>query len=330
MEEIHPAPHDPPPGSTAAAVPPAHPPTEPSFVVVPRWRWRVYLHPASWALSVLAMIGCVVTAIKSIAIALGALAVIDGAGFEGRAGGAWGAWEWIISFVVIGCIVAACIFAIRAILQWSARRCATSFEPTIPVSEPARGFMVAELRESGPPKDNWSAARARRWTNEVRTRCDARIYLTRRLEERAVRYDRTDRPVEPERVGTTTGRNNIGTVVLFGGLAAYFAWSGGMRSPLPWMFGFFAVATLVKLFRRRAMFAPVIAGQGWIEHGSARWTVNDSVIVATGWSNARVRVVGPPGVLSLLVQTGRGKDFEALWMRWMHPAPNLEQRAFDA
>jgi hypothetical protein len=58
--------------------------------------------------------------------------------------------------------------------------------------------------------------------------------------------------------------------------------------------------------------------------------VNDSVIVATGWSNARVRVVGPPGVLSMQLQTGRGKDFEALWMRWMHPAPNLGQRAFDA
>ena len=329
MDTGHPAPHDPPPGDATVAAS-AHPLAQPSFVVVPRWRWRVYLHPASWALSVLAMIGCVVTAITSIAIALGALAVIDEARFEGRAGGAWGAWEWIISFVVIGCIVAACIFAIRAILQWSARRCATSFEPTIPVSEPARGFMVAELRESGPPKDNWSAARARRWTNEVRSRCDARIYLTRRLEERAVRYDRTDRPVEPERVGAPTGSNNFGTALFFGGMAAYFAWSGGVRSPFLWLFGFFAVATLVRLIRRRAVFAPVIAGQGWIEHGSARWTVNDSVIVATGWSNARVRVVGPPGVLSLLVQTGRGKDFEALWMRWMHPAPNLEQRAFDA
>ena len=325
MEDDRPAPNDPLPGDATASVPSAQPRAEPSFVVVPRWRWRVYLHPASWVLSVLAMIGCVVTAMLSIAIAVGTWAVLDG-----RAAGAWGVREGVIAFVVIGGIVTACIFTIRAILQWSARRCATSFEPTIPVSEPARGFMVAELRESGPPKDNWSAARARRWTNEVRSRCDARIYLSRRLEERAVRYDRTDRPVEPERVGTTTGRNNIGTVVLFGGLAAYFAWSGGMRSPLPWMFGFFAVATLVKLFRRRALFAPAIAGQGWIEHGSARWTVNDSVIVATGWSNASVRVVGPPGVLTLRLQTGRGKDFEALWMRWMHPAPNLEQRAFDA
>ena len=58
-------------------------------------------------------------------------------------------------------------------------------------------------------------------------------------------------------------------------MAAYFAWSGGVRSPFLWLFGFFAVATLVRLIRRRAVFAPVIAGQGWIEHGSARWTVND-------------------------------------------------------
>ena len=325
MEEIHPAPHDPPPGSTAAAVPPAHPPTEPSFVVVPRWRWRVYLHPASWVLSVMMMLGCVLVFIHAFALSMVAWEVIDT-----WAGGPWGAKQFIAGFVAWGAIVAVSVLTMRALFQWSARRSAASFEPTIPISEPARGFMIAELRESGPPKDSWSSGHARRWVDEVRRNSTARIYLTRRLEERAVRYDRTDRPVEPERVGTTTGRNNIGTVVLFGGLAAYFAWSGGMRSPLPWMFGFFAVATLVKLFRRRALFAPAIAGQGWIEHGSARWTVNDSVIVATGWSNASVRVVGPPGVLTLRLQTGRGKDFEALWMRWMHPAPNLEQRAFDA
>jgi len=325
METGHPAPKDPAAGDVTGAVPAAHAPAEPSFVVVPRWRWRVYLHPASWALSVLAMIGCIVTAMLSIAIAVGTWAALDDLAF-----GAWGVREGTIAFVAIGGIVTACVFAIRAILQWSARRCAASFEPTIPPSEPARGFMVAELRESGPPKDSWSAARAQRWTNEVRSRCAARIYLTRRLEERAVRYDRTDRPVEPERVGTVSGTNNFGTAVFFVGMATYFAFSGGLRSPTPWVFGFFAAATLVRLIRRRAVFAPVIAGQGWIEHGSARWTVNDSVIVATGWSNARVRVVGPPGVLSLQLQTGRGKDFEALWMRWMHPAPNLGQRAFDA
>ena len=325
MEEIHPAPHEPPPGSTGAAIPPAHPPAEPSFVVVPRWRWRVYLHPASWALSVLTMIGVVLSFILSFALATIAWEVVDT-----WAGGPWDARQFIAGFVAWGAIVAACVLTVRALLQWSARRSAASFEPTIPISEPARGFMIAELRESGPPKDSWSSWHARRWVEEVRRHSTARIYLSRRLEERAVRYDRTDRPVEPERVGTTTGRNNIGTVVFFGGMAVYFAWSGGVRSPLSWMFGFFAVATLVKLIRRRALFAPAIAGQGWIEHGSARWTVNDSVIVATGWSNASVRVVGPPGVLTLRLQTGRGKEFEALWMRWMHPVPNLEQHAFDA
>jgi hypothetical protein len=25
-----------------------------------------------------------------------------------------------------------------------------------------------------------------------------------------------------------------------------------------------------------------------------------------------------------------GKDLEVLWMRWMHPYPNLSQQAFDA
>ncbi|NBQ14756.1 MAG: hypothetical protein EBU31_09145 [Proteobacteria bacterium] len=325
METGHPAPNRPPPGSAMAAIPPAHPQAEPSFVVVPRWRWRVYLHPASWALSVMVMLGSVITFMLAVALSIFASEIVDR-----WAAGAWGAVHFVVGVAVLVAVVAACVLTLRALFRWSARRSATSFEPTIPISEPARGFMLAELRESGPPKDSWSTWHARRWVDEVRQHSPARIYLSRRLEERAVRYDRTDRPVEPERVGTASGRSGIASVLFFVGMATYFALRGGLRSPTPWVFGFFAAGTLVRLIRRRAVFAPVIAGQGWIEHGSARWTVNDSVIVATGWSNAHVRVVGPAGVLSLQLQTGRGKDFEALWMRWMHPVPNLEQRAFDA
>jgi hypothetical protein len=35
-------------------------------------------------------------------------------------------------------------------------------------------------------------------------------------------------------------------------------------------------------------------------------------------------------VLTLRLRSARHADLEALWMRWLHPAPDLRQRAFDA
>ena len=69
------------------------------------------------------------------------------------------------------------------------------------------------------------------------------------------------------------------------------------------------------------------AGVTGLEPG---WTVEDSVLVATGWANARACLVGPKGVLVLRLRTGRHGDFEALWVRWMHPVPKPDQQAFDA
>ena len=318
------APHEPPRHATAAAVPPAHPSPEPSFVTVPTWRWRVYLHPGVWLLSIVTMIACVLTALIGIGLVIAAGSLIGG-----WAAGPWDAVTWAAAIACWVAIVAACGLAMRSAVHWSGRRSAASFESTIPRSEPARGFMLAELRESGPPKDGWSTWRARRWVEEVRRHSAARIYLTRRLEERTAQFDRTDRPVEPERIGGSAGTSGM-SIVLYGGLAAYFLWRGGTRSPLPWMFCVLGALALFRLLRRRALFAPVVAGQGWIQHGDARWTVNDSVIVASGRANARVRVIGPRGVLTLQLPTARGNDFESLWMRWMHPHPALEQRAFDA
>jgi hypothetical protein len=82
----------------------------------------------------------------------------------------------------------------------------------------------------------------------------------------------------------------------------------------------------------------VVAGQGWIQHGAARWTVEDSVVVVTGGpgrhpvlgTGAHVCVVGPPGVMTMRLDARPGRDLGVLWMRWMHPHPNLSQQAFDA
>jgi predicted Co/Zn/Cd cation transporter (cation efflux family) len=79
-------------------------------------------------------------AISSIAAFIGiAIALVGGPGYEPADD-----WAALVACLVIGMTVITCIFTMRAILKWSARRCARSFEPTIPLSEPARALMLAE------------------------------------------------------------------------------------------------------------------------------------------------------------------------------------------
>lgn len=297
----------------------------PTFVSVPAWRWRAYVHPPTWVVGVVALMGFSLVGLAGVALAAACIAGADSIAGEQRGIGAWA--------VLVGgvaAIVAAAALACRGIGRWASKRTAAYFASVIPERELARGLMLAELRESGPPRDGWSGAHAKRWVEEVRRHSRARIFVSRSLEERARRYDVTDRPVEPERMGGPMGPAATASVAVFALLSGAMFWIGGARTSLAYVFAGLAIAALVRLVRRRALFAPVVAGQGWVEHGSARWTVEDSVIFVTGWSNARVRVVGPAGVLTMTLPTGRGKELEALWTRWMHPAPDLRQRAFEA
>ena len=295
------------------------PPAE--FVAVPAWRWRTWVHPPSWAISVLALIGFTLAALLGVALVGASFALLqwttDGA-------------EWAVIVALCAAIMGGVAWTCHRIGRWASRRTAACFTTTITGNEPARGLMLAELRESGPPRDGWTGTHATRWVEEIRRHSPARLLIAQSLEERARRYDRTDRPVEPERVGGPMGSASLVALVFLAAVSGAMFWMRGARSPLGYMMAGGAVFALVRLVRRRALFAPIVAGQGWIEHGTARWTVEDSVILVTGRSTATVRVVGPPGVLTMTLATGRGKDFEALWMRWMHPVPDLQQRAFEA
>lgn len=307
----------------APAVPAPQPPA--AYVVVPRWRWRVWVHPASWALALGTVVVFVFVVILTVAANLllsEVLRVTLGPELEER---------WAVraaTFVAHAALVVGGFLLLHSVAARAARVAAQSFAATIPATEPARGYMVAELRESGPPRVSWSARRAGRWVATARSHRGARLYLSQSLADRVRHYDRTDHPVEPERIGSGAGGGawHVGVLLV---LVALFSWRLGWLSPVPIVLAACALVAGTRLVRRRAMLAPVVAGQGWVQHGDARWTVADSVIVATGWPVATVRVVGPPGVLVLSVRTGRHQDLETLWVRWMHPTVLADQRAFE-
>jgi hypothetical protein len=235
-----------------------------------------------------------------------------------------------VTIIVTDLAIAAGGIGLAALLiRRAAAMAARTFEATIPASEPARGFMVAELQESGPPRDNWTKAKTQRWIRKVRSGSDTRAYLSPWIADRAAKFERTDRPLEPEQIdsGMASGGRRL---VIYAIICGFAVWRFGASSPIVFGFGIGATLLLIRLIRRRALFTPVMVGQGWIQHGVARWTVEDSVLFADGWPNSRVRVIGPHGVLTMNVNTKRGQNLECLWMRWMHPHPNLTQQAFDA
>lgn len=297
----------------------------PACVTVPRWRWRVYVHPASWMLGVFTV---VVLGILSAAV-IGACIAIS---FIAAPNASISQWSTVqqVTIIVTDLVIAAGGIGLAALLiRRAAGMAARTFEATIPASEPARGFMVAELQESGPPRDNWTKRKTQRWVRKVRSSSDTRAYLSPWIADRAAQFERTDRPLEPEQIdsGMASGGRKLFIYTVICGFAV---WRFGAFSPILFGFGIGAILLLIRLIRRRALFTPVMVGQGWIQHGVVRWTADDSVIFADGWPNARVRVIGPQGVLTMNVNTKRGQNFECLWMRWMHPHPNLTQQAFDA
>jgi hypothetical protein len=314
----------------------------PEPVVVPRWKWRVYLHPASWAVA-LGMIAVILVSVAVHAIA-GAVAFgLFGRWFGDAAlppTGTFGTWT-STTWVLAGLAVAALAVSTIASCMWCIRRLQPVYMralmATVRDDDPARSLKRAELAESG-PLDSWTKAQAARWLSAVRAGSDARMFVSVPIAEGAEQYDRTDRPVEPERVGGIAGSRDAGALLGCAAMAAVGFWRFGAATPLFWGFGVAFVAILVRMVRRRTLFSPVVAGQGWIQHGAARWTVEDSVVVVTGrpgrhpvlGTGALVCVVGPPGVMTMRLDARPGKDLEVLWMRWMHPHPNLSQQAFDA
>ncbi len=297
----------------------------PACVTVPRWRWRVYVHPPSWMLGVFTvivaglMVAAMIAACFAVSFVLGPNTPFS----------QWSTMQQVIVIVTDLVIVCGGIGLAALFIRRAAGMAARTFEATIPASEPARGFMVAELQESGPPRDNWTKRKTQRWIRKVRSVSDTRAYLSPRIADRVAQFERTDRPLEPEQIDSGMA-NGSSKLVFYAMICGFTVWRFGAFSPILFGFGIGAVLLLIRLIRRRALFTPVMVGQGWIQHGVVRWTADDSVIFADGWPNARVRVIGPQGVLTMNVNTKRGQNFECLWMRWMHPHPNLTQQAFDA
>lgn len=297
----------------------------PEPIVVPTWRWRVWLSPGTWLITLGAFVVYVCLVGASVVVIFSALGAMERLALQGAANVAANAAA-VVAVLVIAAL------AMRDLSRRASRGTALSFAGHIPASDPARAFMLAELAEGGPPKDLWGTWHVRRWLDRVRKGRHARAYVSEHLAARAERYDRTDRPLEPEAIGGGIGRGDLAQVVVCGALGAGSWWvSGGRRlNGIMIVCAVVIVAAIARMVRRRSLFAPVVAGAGWVQHGSVRWTVEDSVLVATGWANARACLVGPKGVLVLRLRTGRHEDFEALWVRWMHPVPKPDQQAFDA
>ncbi len=298
--------------------------TWPEPVVVPAWRWRVWLAPGTWLVALGAFVVVVFVAGAAFAAAFFSWKAVDRFALQGIA-------DFAARTAAVVAVLALAALAMRDVFRRASRGTALGFAGHVPAGDPARAFMLAELAEGGPPKDSWGARHARRWLDRVREGRKARAYVSEHLASRTERYDRTDRPIEPETIGGGMGRGDIAQVVTCGAVGAGSWWvSGRGLNPVTIVCATVIVAAISRMVRRRSLFAPVVAGTGWVQHGSVRWTVEDSVLVATGWANARACLVGPKGVLVLRLRTGRHGDFESLWVRWMHPVPRPDQRAFDA
>lgn len=296
----------------------------PQPVVVPRWRWRVWVHPASWIRGLVTVVLVVATVIAVGTVVTVVLAIVDD--LRGRSPSAY----WTLATLLGVGSLAAIVSVTRYLSWWLGRRTAAAFAEGIPRSEPARSFMVAELSEGGPPSERWTSWRARRWLEQVREGSDARAFVAAALAERVLRYDRTDRPVEPERIGGPLGSAAVAQLAIGATVTVGFAVLVAPVSLPTILAAAVTVGALVRVVRRRALLSPVVAGQGWVQHGSSRWTAGDSVLVATGLVSTRVAIVGPQGVLELRLRSIRQGDLEQLWMRWMHPVPKPGQQAFDA
>ena len=311
------------------SVPDARPPAAEDvvrWIVVPAWRWRAWVHPIAW----ISTISMVVASVLLVAACGGAIAAVHFA--VGATDASTEGWQWrmagaiAVDVLLLAAAAAAIAFLVRRLNGMTARALVASVQ----AADPAAGLIRADMLEAGPPREGWGRARTSRWLDEVTKTSGVRVFVSASLAPRVEHYERTDRAVEPERIGGATANGDAAAIMVSLGLGTFLAWSGGRITLVSGFLFASAVFVLVRMARRRTLFAPVVAGQGWIEHGTARWTAADSVLTASGGAKARVTIIGPPGVLTLRLRSARHADLEALWMRWLHPAPDLRQRAFDA
>lgn len=280
----------------------------------PRW-WLAFV---STVLVALLAAGCQVTLV---------IWLLRGSGTAGPALGrvaataTFGALA-IATMLVIGSAVH---FIWRAYQRWEARQMLAGTEPGAPQVALYQAMMKSSLRNGilrFRSRDEWIAtARSTGITTWVEKRLESVVRV----------MERPESPMEPERLGTYWGslESRFGTVAV--ALSAFHLLRGNMVAGGVW--ALVALINLWRLVARGALFEPVVVGQGWVQHGKARWTVDDSVAyLRLRGGNVQVTFEGPSGMLrtNLPVKPGKTAALVTFWERWTHPHPRLDQTAFDA
>ncbi|MBL9140592.1 MAG: hypothetical protein JNK53_01885 [Phycisphaerae bacterium] len=224
------------------------------------------------------------------------------------------------------------IFAAAIVWMWSryTRGFYAGVVASLPMDSPAACFYRAQqihVRVGG-----LFRRKARlEWLEQ--TRASGHVtWVDQRLDSWLANVHRTSNPLEPEPIGTFFAQFEAGFLAMacVMGTLQLFA-----RSWITAGFWFGAAAImLVRLVKRRALFEPVVAGQGWIQHGTMRWTVADSAAIIRGRPRRQVKVtvIGPQGALRLTLGAS-AKNSTALrefWARWSHPVPRLDQETYGA
>lgn len=280
----------------------------------PRW-WLAFV---STALVALLAAGCQITLV---------IWLLRGSGTAGPAMGRVTATATFAALAVATMLVigSAVHFIWRAYQRWEARQMLADVAPGAPETALYQAMLKGSLRNGilrFRSRNDWIAtARSTGITTWVDKRLDSVVRV----------MDRPDSPVEPERLGTYWGslESRFGTVAV--ALSAFYLVQGNMVAGGVW--ALVALINLWRLVSRGALFEPVVVGQGWVQHGKARWTVEDSVAyLRIRGGNVQITFEGPAGMLraSLPLKPGKTAALATFWERWTHPHPRLEQTAFDA
>lgn len=313
------SPAEPAPAAAVAATVPA---ASPLAVVVGPWRWRHVLDPMFWVTvvsAVLSMGGGVVCTIWIV------MMLRESDYLSGRPADLEGWLRIALAFILMFAPVAGSMSVVWFIAGLFRRRTLRRMRG----GYPSFAFEYASCEAGAEPRGNWRRKTATRWARTVRERSAARAFVGPRMAMYCAAYPTTAHRLEPERIGGSMATAEVRFLVVGSVIAAYLLYS---VSPFA-VIGLAVPLTIVvaRLIVTRTAFSQVVAGPGWVEQGPRRWTVEDSVLFASGGARAEVRLIGPAGVLHLRLARDAGVDgqFATLWSRWMHPRPDLSRRAFE-
>jgi hypothetical protein len=260
-------------------------------------------------LALVALVGCVV-AIHEIVNGLGGNRIVMWIGFGVAAAG----------YVML------CAAAWRAHARSQLNRALAA----LPIFAPERAFFRARLvQQQGRP---WRPSRRAALALREARSTGVVTWVDDRLAPLFAALPRQVQPLEPETVGSfmSTFETSFGTIALVVGSTQMLGrnWVAGV--------GWICIGAVfgVRLLMRGGLFEPVVAGQGWVQHGRSRWTVEDSMLVVTrqSWHMVHLTFSGPAGTLrlSLSSRDSQAAPLREFWQRWTHPAPRMAQQAFDA